>query len=46
MNKKEEKLNKLLELTQLINETVFFENDLYKILKVITIYIFMVIIMK
>ena len=40
MNKKEEKLNKLLELSQLINKTVFFDGDLYKIWKVSTVYIY------
>ena len=40
MNKKEEKLNKLLELSQLINKTVFFENELYKVMKVNTVYIY------
>ena len=46
MNKNEEKLNKLLELSQLINKTVFFEGDLYKILKGNTVYIYMLIIMN
>ena len=40
MNKKQEKLDKLLELSQLINKNVFFENELYKIFKVNTIYIY------
>ena len=40
MDKKQAKLDKLLELSQLINKTVFFEGDLYKILKVNTIYIY------
>ena len=46
MNKKQEKIDKILELTNLINKTVFFENELYKILKVNTVYIYMVIIMN
>jgi len=40
MDKKQEKLNKLLELSQLINKTVFFEGDLYKIFKVNSVYIY------
>ena len=40
MNKKQAKLDKLLELSQLINKTVFFDGDLYKILKVNTVYIY------
>ena len=40
MDKKKEKLDKLLELNQLINKTVFFEGDLCKILKINTIYIY------
>ena len=40
MDKKEAKLNKLLELSHLINKTVFFENEMYKILKVNTVYIY------
>ena len=40
MEKKQEKLNKLLELSQLINKTVFFESHLYKIFKVNSVYIY------
>ena len=40
MDKKQEKLNKLLELSQLINKTVFFEGELYKIFKVNSVYIY------
>ena len=40
MERKQEKLNKLLELSQLINKTVFFEGDLYKIFKVNSVYIY------
>ena len=40
MEKKQEKLNKLLELSQLINKTVFFEGELYKIFKVNSVYIY------
>ena len=40
MDKKQEKLNKILELNQLINKTVFFQGELYKIYKVNTVYIY------
>jgi len=40
MDKKQAKLDKLLELSQLINKTVFFDGDLYKIWKVNTVYIY------
>ena len=40
MDKEQAKLDELLELSQLINKTVFFEGELYKIIKVNTVYIY------
>ena len=40
MNKKEQKLNMLLELSSLINSTISFDNNLLKIIKINSIYIY------
>ena len=40
MDREQAKLDELLELSQLINKTVFFEGELYKIIKVNTVYIY------
>jgi len=39
MNKKEQKLNMILELSSLINSTILFDNNLLKIIKINSIYI-------
>ena len=39
MNKKEQKLNMILELSSLINSTILFDNNLLKVIKMNSIYI-------
>ena len=40
MNKKQEKLNMILELSSLINSTISFDNHLLKLTKINSIYIY------
>ena len=39
MDKKEQKLNMILELSSLINSTILFDNNLLKVIKINSIYI-------